>query len=343
MEATNATPMVEKRKSIKKTKANRKAKLSAHSGSRVSPPALCACSSGLFFYECHAPLIMNHPKILPNFSARSAHPVHGNVLSVPEVDMLVPEVDMDAPGKSKTGSTKTGKSKMGKSKTGSTKMGKSKTGSTKMGKSKTGSTKMGKSKTGSTKDGPTGLFYGDNVITDELRQQVLAFLLAIPEDEWNVLGRSNFATKKRRIGYGRPAAKGRPEEKPIPVELRPMLPAILESIKSSTNAEQSRLLSVFDGQYRFTVNRYKTGMTLGLHLDDQTDADAIVIGFTIGTQRITTRDMKFEKIADGSMHIVPTRDNSVYIFYGDAYTDWKHGSGKPSDGDVYSITIRANC
>jgi alkylated DNA repair dioxygenase AlkB len=299
---------------------------------------------------------MNHPKILPNFSARSAHPVHGNVLSVPEVDMLAPEVDMlapevdmdapgvdmlapevdmdapgvdmDAPGKSKTGSAKTGKSKMGKSKTGST---------------KTGNSKMGKSKTGSTKDGPTGLFYGDNVIPDELRQQVLAFLLAIPEDEWNVLGRSNFATKKRRIGYGRPAAKGRPEEKPIPVELRPMLPAILESIKSSMNAEQSRLLSVFDGQYRFTVNRYKTGMTLGLHLDDQTDADAIVIGFTIGTQRITTRDMKFEKIADGSMHTVLTRDNSVYIFYGDAYTDWKHGSGKPSDGDVYSITIRANC
>jgi len=325
METTIATPMVEKRKT-KKAKVSRKAKQSAHSDSKASSPAWCACKSDLFFYECHVPLIMNHPTILPNSSARSAHLVHDGVLLVPEVTMDAPEVTMDAPEVNMDAPEVTMDEPVVDMLAPEVNMLAPEVNMLEPGKSKSGKSKSGKSKTGSTKDGPTGLVYRDNVITDELRQQVLAFLLAIPGDEWNVLGRSNFATKKRRIGYGRPAAKGRPEEKPIPVELRPMLPAILESIKSSMNAEQARLLSVFDGQYRFTMNHYQAGMTLGLHLDDQTDGDAAVIGFTIGTQRITTRDMKFENIADRSMHTILTRDNSVYIFYGDACTDWKHGT-----------------
>ena len=184
---------------------------------------------------------------------------------------------------------------------------------------------------------PDGLAYRDEVIGDELRTKILAFLEEIPEDEWEKLKGSTMATRKRRIGYGRAL------EKSIPTELRGLLPAILASIMESMNDVEKTLLKIFENEYRFTINRYVKNMGLGLHFDTQADKDAIVIGFTIGSKKTTSRSMLFEKDGTLEMHSVLTRDNSVYIFYGNAYTDWKHGSSPPTDGIVYSITIRANC
>jgi hypothetical protein len=188
---------------------------------------------------------------------------------------------------------------------------------------------------------PAGLRYFDDVLLESLKMQFLAFILAIPDSAWQTLGkRGRFTpTRRRRIGYGRVG-----KDDPIPDELKGLLKAILDHIMPLMSVEEQRLLCVFlVNDYRFTINRYTKNMDLGAHLDDPAGPDAIVIGFTMGTKTTTTRHMIWKKQGSNEVHTQITHDNSVYVFYGDAYTDWTHGSGKPSDGDVYSITIRANC
>jgi len=187
---------------------------------------------------------------------------------------------------------------------------------------------------------PAGLCYFNDVLPQSLKDKFLAFVLAIPGSVWQTLRtRGRFKpTRLRRIGYGRE------HEDPIPDELSGLLNAILDHITPLMSVEEQRLLGVFRVKYsRFTVNRYTKGMDLGAHLDYPAGPDAIVIGFTMGTKTTTTRHMIWKKQGSNEVHSQITHDNSVYVFYGDAYTDWTHGSSKPSDGDVYSITIRANC
>jgi hypothetical protein len=45
------------------------------------------------------------------------------------------------------------------------------------------------------------------------------------------------------------------------------------------------------------------------------------------------------------IHDVETRANSVYVFFGEAYYEWKHESvgSMKQKGTVYSLTFRANC
>ena len=168
----------------------------------------------------------------------------------------------------------------------------------------------------------------------------MAFILAIPGSAWRTLEKRGrfIPTRLRRIGYGRE------KEDPIPDELKGLLKAILDHIMPFMGVEEQRLLGVFlVNDHRFTINRYTKNMDLGAHLDDPAGPDAIVIGFTMGTKTTTTRHMIWKKKGSTEVHSQITHDNSMYVFYGDAYTDWTHSSGKPSDGDVYSITICANC
>ena len=188
---------------------------------------------------------------------------------------------------------------------------------------------------------PAGLRYFDDVLLESLKMQFLAYILAIPDSAWQTLGkRGRFTpTRRRRIGYGRVG-----KDDPIPNELQGLLKAILDNIMPLMSVEEQRLLGVFVVEnHRLTINRYQKNMDLGAHFDDPAGPDAIVIGFTLGSKTTTTRHMIWKKQGSNEVHSQITRDNSVYVFYGDAYTDWTHGSGKPSDGDVYSITIRANC
>jgi len=185
-----------------------------------------------------------------------------------------------------------------------------------------------------------GFRYFPGVLPEALKLEFLAYLLAIPKEVWQTLGsRGRFKnTVLRRIGFGRS------KEAPVPEELKGLLKHILDHIMPSATEEEKRLLRVFfDNEHRLTINRYTKGMVLGQHFDDKTGPDNIVLGFTMGTATTTHRNMIFNNPATGEGFENTTCDNSVYMFYGDVYYNFKHGSSKPVDGDVYSITIRANC
>ena len=186
-----------------------------------------------------------------------------------------------------------------------------------------------------------GFRYFPDVLLEALKLQFLAYLMAVPEEMWKTIGssRSRFKTTvKRRIGFGRQ------NENAVPEELEGLLKPILDHIMLSATEEEKRLLGVyFDKPHRLTINRYTKGMVLGQHFDDKTGPDNIVLGFTMGTKSTTHRNMIFNNPTTGETFENTTYDNSVYMFYGDMYYDFKHGSSKPVDGDVYSITIRANC
>ena len=186
-----------------------------------------------------------------------------------------------------------------------------------------------------------GFRYFADVLIEALKQQFLDYLMAVPEEMWKTIGssRSRFKTTvKRRIGFGRNG------ENAVPEELEGLLNPILDHIMLSATEEEKRLLRVyFDQKHCFTINRYTKGMVLGQHFDDNTGPDNIVLGFTMGTKSTTHRNMIFSNPTTGESFENTTYDNSVYMFYGDMYYDYKHGSSKPVDGDVYSITIRANC
>jgi len=186
-----------------------------------------------------------------------------------------------------------------------------------------------------------GFRYFPDVLLEALKLPFLAYLMAVPEEMWKTIGssRSRFKTTvKRRIGFGREG------ENAVPEELEGMLKPILDHIMLSATDEEKRLLGVYvDQKHRLTINRYTKGMMLGQHFDDKTGADNIVLGFTMGTKSTTHRNMIFSNPVTGETFENTTYDNSVYMFYGDIYYNFKHGSSKPVDGDVYSITIRANC
>jgi len=292
-----------KQRTIKKHKSKHVMKTAKDAHQSV----LCACKSGRSFFDCHARLFM--PKARFEAEAKKCNTNNGKTKQdeVEQDEVEQDEVEQDEVKVRNIKAPKIKKAKMSQEKV-----------------------------MGVNDAKPVGLAYRENVIGEELRTKILDFLVSISEEEWQVLKGSIMATKKRRIGYGRQ------DEKSVPEELRDLLPAILASIMESMNDVEKALLAVYKNDYRFTINRYLPGMNLGLHYDTKADKDAIVIGFTIGTTEKTFRSMKFQNKA-GQMHPVLTRDNSVYIFYGDAYTDWKHGSSPPTNGVVYSITIRANC
>jgi len=188
---------------------------------------------------------------------------------------------------------------------------------------------------------PPGFRYFDDVLPEALKEQFLAYLVAIPADVWQTLGsRGGFRTSVlRRIGFG-----NRAKDIAVPEELEGLLKPILDHIMPFMTEEEQRLLRVFfDMEPRFTVNRYTKGMVLGAHFDDRDEPDGIVLGFTMGTKTTTHRRMTFTNPATGEVFSKATYDNSIYMFYGPMYYEFKHASGKPVDGDVYSITIRANC
>ena len=307
MAATDAETVVGK--TMVETANAKQRKFKKHQTKGGQQSVLCACESGLSFVDCHLRLLM--PKARYAAEVKKSNTDDGKIQE--------PEIEQDKSKVPKTKELEIAAPKIKKAKVAQDKA------------------KVAKDKVMGANDAkPDGLAYRENVIGVGLSTKILDFLMSISEEEWQVLKSSMLATKKRRIGYGR---KG---ENPVPKELRGLLPAILASIMESMNDVEKALLAVYKDDYRFTINRYLPGMSLGLHYDTKAGKDAIVIGFTIGTTDKTFRSMKFQN-KDGHEHRVITRDNSVYIFYGDAYTDWKHGSTAPTNGVVYSITIRANC
>jgi len=313
MEGVDAEGVDAKQRTIKKHKNKHvmKAAKDAHQS------VLCACKSGRSFFDCHARLFM--PKARFEAEAKKCNTNDGKI-EQDEVEQ--DEVEQDEVEQDEVEQDEVEQDEVKVRKIKAPKIKKAKVSQEKV--------------TGANDAKPVGLAYRENVIGKELRNKILDFLVSISEEEWQVLKSSIMATKKRRIGYGRK------DEKSVPEELRDLLPAILASIMESMNDVEKALLAVYKNDYRFTINRYLPGMNLGLHYDTKAGEDAIVMGFTIGTTDKTFRSMKFQN-KDGHVHPVITRDNSVYIFYGDAYTDWKHGSSPPTKGVVYSITIRANC
>jgi len=183
------------------------------------------------------------------------------------------------------------------------------------------------------------VLYFDDAITQELHDRAIGFLESLPQSALHKI--SNQSAEASRVGYGGIDRKMK-KEGAIPKELEDLLPCILKSIHS-LNPEESRLLDFFRKKYRITVNKYKKKRGLGFHKDWKADNDAMVIGLTLGTHPDTKRSMMFKQ--DKNTYRVLTYPKSVYMFYGDAYHNCKHGS-KASDkqvGVVYSITFRSTC
>jgi len=190
---------------------------------------------------------------------------------------------------------------------------------------------------------PTGILYRNNVVSFEQQKNVVSFLRKLPKKTWQPNNRGRFPGKIRfRIGYGRS------NQEEMPYELKHLVPTILESIKGSITDEEMKLFDVFKtNKSRVTINRYRKGAKLAAHKDPQEFKNAIVIGLTLCRKQETIRKMRFtQKEGDKKhTHDIETSANSVYIFFGDAYYEWKHESvgNMKQKGTVYSLSFRANC
>ena len=192
---------------------------------------------------------------------------------------------------------------------------------------------------------PVGLFVMNDVITEKQHAEAMVFLSQIPKERYHPI--TTRGKYPMRIGFGRPEKN----EDPVPQELKHLLPAVIESLKSEAGPELVTMLNEFDlEKLRLTINMYDPGRGLGDHCDTEAGEDAIVIGLTLCSNTDTTRRMMFTKVekdANGKKvtHAVLTRAKSVYVLWNDGYTDWMHGSkaNKKQKGTVYSITFRYNC
>ena len=190
---------------------------------------------------------------------------------------------------------------------------------------------------------PTGLFYRNDVISEDKGKKLISFLEKIQEEERQPNNRGRFPGKIRlRIGYGRD------HEKEMPTELEGIVGDILESIKSSISIQEMIMFEPFKvNKNRVTINRYTPGMKLPAHKDFQKFDNAVVIGLTLCVNRDSTRRMRFSLSENGQKHNhdVLTRSLSGYFSFKDVYYKWKHESlgSKKQKGIIYSLTFRANC
>ena len=91
------------------------------------------------------------------------------------------------------------------------------------------------------------------------------------------------------------------------------------------------------------LNLYDPGDSIGAHQDPPRQ-DPAILGITFCENADTTRTMRFTKVSDKKKkHTIITHDCSAYLFWGDAYTDWKHESMKVprQQGRILSATFRA--
>lgn len=91
------------------------------------------------------------------------------------------------------------------------------------------------------------------------------------------------------------------------------------------------------------LNLYDPGDSIAPHQDPPRQNPA-VLGITFCENADTSRTMRFTKVDDKSRkHPIITHDGSVYLFWGDAYSHWKHESmgSKRQKGRVLSATFRA--
>jgi hypothetical protein len=180
---------------------------------------------------------------------------------------------------------------------------------------------------------PLNLVFIPNIISEETNREMMAYYKQ--ESRFSHEG-------ERRRGSFQEGRSGEPvlSEKHglLLQEAIPNIKKFLEKHPSAVHDELSSMLASFAGG-TVTVNRYETGTQLGFH-HDPPRANPLVVAITMGDDKTSERTMVFQK--NEIKHKLETPMRSGYVFWGDAYTLWKHGSMKikKKSDVVYSATFR---
>ena len=180
---------------------------------------------------------------------------------------------------------------------------------------------------------PQDIYYIENVVSTDLEKEAIKF---IEENElkWNVIsGKIYTGVKKQRCGFGKSN-----QEKIPDILLEIGQSALLYAKENCKNPELLEKLQNFTLD-NLIINRYFPGDKCGAHFDPPRK-DPFVFGLTLGSLPETKRTMRWRYLKQ--KYDIITNPRSLYIFYGDAFNNWKHESvaSKKQIGTIYSLTFR---
>jgi len=182
---------------------------------------------------------------------------------------------------------------------------------------------------------PLNLVFIPNIISEETNREMVAYY----KQESRFSHEGHTPARRGSFQEGRSGEPVLSEKHGLLLqEAIPNIKKFLEKHPSAVNDELFSMMASFAGG-TVTVNRYETGTQLGFH-HDPPRTNPVVVAITMGDDKTSERTMVFQK--NEIKHKLETPMRSCYVFWGDAYTQWKHGSMKikKKSDVVYSATFR---
>lgn len=180
----------------------------------------------------------------------------------------------------------------------------------------------------------TDVFVVDNVVSDKTTAEVLAFVEAAPDEDWQPF-RPNRGFRRSRLNFGR---EGQPE-------LPPVLRAFgEEAFQSAKRARPDAPWGGFEPN-NLIVNRYEPGDGVAAH-QDPVRKQALALCVTLNKDPQSRASvMEFAGLANPKKDRkqIITRHKSAYCFHDGAYRRATHSrkASKRQSGRVYSFRYAA--
>ena len=189
---------------------------------------------------------------------------------------------------------------------------------------------------------PRDVMYVPNVIPRELSVRAFEYIDSNDTTWYSPRSRSGRCkAKKMRASFGR-----HDSEPGVPDVFHEIGMRTIQAIRGRAPAQHKGAIEkhytelVLDNMI---LNVYDPGDSIAAHRDPPRQ-DPAILGVTFCENANTIRTMRFSNVSDKKKkHPIVTHDCSAYLFWGDAYTDWKHESVKNTrqTGRILSATFRA--